>query len=231
LVGNKIVQAGVVDFFDVRGSGANPDGYYSARAVGTPLLAGLILPEDIESGEIAHALSFAIPGPRNTSRNPFEPKSSDYFYPVSTTETDFYNTDPTALASGQRIRLKQSIVDEDGQVVDESEFSPITHMFLSALRTYGAYLVDNAGGFTFYAEDVHTAKLHLSEDEVNALIGESPGTPLTAGMTYWQIVMEKLNEEIALFPLAISPGDEEPDPETAEIDIANFEVIDPARIP
>jgi len=231
LVGNKIFQAGVVDFFDVRGSGANSDGYYSARAVGTPLLAGLILPEDIESGEIAHALAFAIPGPRNTSRDPFEPKSSDYFYPASTTETDFYNTDPTALASGQRIRLKQSIVDEEGQVVDESEFSPITHMFLTALRTYGAYLVDNAGGFTFYAEDVHTAKLHLSENEVNALIGESSGTPLPAGLTKWQIVMEKVNEEIAFFPLAMSPGDEEPDPETAEIDIANFEVIEPARIP
>ncbi len=231
LVGNEILQAGVVDFFDLRGPGVNPDGYYSARAVGTPLLAGLILPEDIESGEIAHALSFAIPGPRNTSRDPFEPIPDDYFYPVSTTETDFYNTDPTALASGQRIRLKQTIVDEEGQVIDESEFSPITHLYLTALRRYGAYLVDNAGGFTFYAEDVHTALLHLSDDEVNALIGEPPGTPFPEGMTKWEVVMEKLNEEIALIPLAMSPGDEEPDPETAEIDVANFEAIEPARIP
>jgi hypothetical protein len=231
LVGNEIHQAGVVDFFDVRGPGANPDGYYSARAVGTPLLAGLILPEDIESGEIGHALSFAIPGPRNTSRDPFEPLSADYFYPVSTTETDFFNTDPSALASGQRIRLKQTIVDEEGQVIDEGEFSPITRMYLSALRRFGAYLVDNAGGFTFYAEDVHTALLHLSDDEVNALIGEPPGTPLPEGMTKWQVVMEKLNEEISLIPFAMSPGDEEPDPETAEIEVGNFEVVAPARIP
>jgi hypothetical protein len=98
--GKLILQAGVVDKFDVRGPGANLPGeeYSSARAVGTPLLAGLILPEDIESGVIAHALSFAIPGPRNTGRNPYEPNQSDYFYPASTTETDFYNTDPNALA-------------------------------------------------------------------------------------------------------------------------------------
>jgi hypothetical protein len=231
LVGNEILQAGVVDFFDVRGSGANLDGYYSARAVGTPLLAGLILPEDIESGEIAHALSFAIPGPRNTSRDPFEPESADYFYPVSTTETDYYNTDPMALASGQRIRLKPSIVDEEGQVIDESKFAPITRMFLEALRTYGAYLVDNAGGFTFYAEDVHTANLQLSDDEINALIGEPAGSPLPEGSTKWQIVIEKLNNEISLFPLAMSPGDDVPDPETAEIEMANFEVVEPASVP
>jgi len=108
----------------------------------------------------------------------FQPRPSDYFYPASTTETDFYNTDSDALASGQRIRLKQTIVDEEGQPIDESELAPITRMYLAALRDYGAYLVDNAGGFTFYAEDVHTAVLHLSDDEVNALIGAAPGTPL-----------------------------------------------------
>lgn len=233
MAGERILQAGVVDFFDVRGPGVNQpgEGSYSARAVGTPLLAGLILPEDIESGEIAHALSFAIPGPRNTSRDPYEPKQSDYFYPASTTETDFYNTDSNALASGQRIRLKSRIVDEEGDEIDESDLAPITRMYLTALREYGAYLVDNAGGFTFYAEDVHTAALHLSDDEVNALIGEPAGTPLPENMTKWQIVIDKLGNDLELIPIAISPGDEEPRPRNAEIEIANFEVVEPANIP
>ena len=231
LAGNEILQAGVVDYFDVRDPGANPDGYYSARAVGTPLLAGLILPEDIENGEIAHALAFAIPGPRNTSLFPENPKESDYYYPVSTTETDFYNTDPNALASGQRIRLKRTLVDEEGLVINEKELAPITRIFLDALRNYGAYLVDNAGGLTFYAEDAHTAVLHLSNDEVNALIGQPSGTPLPEDLTKWQIVMETLGNDLELIPIASSLGDEEPDPKTAEIEIANFEVIEPARIP
>ncbi|MFV1948566.1 MAG: hypothetical protein ACC633_01385 [Anaerolineales bacterium] len=231
LVGDKILQAGVVDFFDLKGSGANPDGYYSARAVGTPLLAGLILPEDIESGEIAHALSFAIPGPRNTSFNPSNPKSADYFYPASTTETDFYSTDSNAIASGQRIRLKQTLHDEEGDIINEEAFAPITKMYLEALRNYGAYLVDNAGGFTFYAEDIHTAVLDLSDDEINYLIGSPPGTPLPEGMTKWQIVIEKIGTDIELIPLAVSEGDSEPKPSKAQIEYSNFEVIEPAFVP
>jgi hypothetical protein len=231
LVGDKILQAGVVDFFDVRGSGSSPDGYYSARAVGTPLLAGLILPEDVENGEIAHALAFAIPGPRNTNWDPFEPKSSDYFYPVSTTETDFYNKDKDALASGQRIRLKQKLYDEEGDLINEDELAPITIMYLTALRDYGAYLVDNAGGFTFYAEDVHSAVLDLSEDEINALIGQAAGTPLPEDMTKWQIVIERLGVDLELIPLAVGLGDEVPKPKNAEIEISNFEVVEPATVP
>ncbi len=229
--GVNILQAGVVDYFDLQGTGANPDGYYSARAVGTPLLAGLILPEDIESGEIAHALSFAIPGPRNTSRNPYEPKSADYFYPASTTETDFYNTDPLALASGQRIRLKQTLHDEDGGIINEENLAPITRMYLTALRNYGAYLVDNAGGFTFYAEDIHTAVLDLTDDEINYLIGSPPGTPISEIMTKWQIVIEKLANDLEIIPLAVSEGDSEPIPRNAQIEYSNFEVVEPAFVP
>ena len=195
------------------------------------MLAGLILPEDIERGVIAHALALAIPGPRNLSRDPYEPLASDYFYPASTTETDFYNTNPDALAAGQRIRLKRTLVDEEGDLIDESEFTPITQIFLAALRNYGAFLVDNAGDFSFYAEDVHTAVLHLSDDEVNALIGQPAGTPLPEDMTKWEIVLEPLGNDLELIPFAVSPGDEEPDPETAMVEVANFEVVEPATIP
>ena len=229
--GTAILEAGAVDFFDERGSGANVDTYSSARATGPPLLAGLILPEDIESGTIAHALAFAIPGPRNLSSDHFEPLSSDYFYPASTTETDYYSTNPNALAAGQRIRLKQSIVDEAGNPVNETQLAPITRLFLMALRTHGAYLVDNAGGFIFYAEDVSTAVLHLTDDQVNLLIGQPAGTPLPAGKTKWQIVMETLDGEIVSIPFAYGPWPDGQDPATAQITTANFEVVEPATRP
>jgi len=227
--GITILEAGAVDFFDVRGSGTNLDTYSSARAVGTPLLAGLILPEDVENRTIAHALAFAIPGLRNLSSHPYEPLPSDYFYPASTTETDYYNTNPNALAAGQRIRLKQSIVDDSGAPIDENQLAPITRMFLTALRTYGAYLVDNAGGFIFYAEEIKTAVLHLTDGEVNALIGESPGTPLPAGKTKWQIVMETLNDELITIPFAY--GTLPANPATAQVITANFDVVEPATRP
>ncbi len=228
LTGATIFEVGYIDFFDARGPGLNLDTYSSARAMGTPLLAGLILPEDVERGTIAHALAFAIPRPRNLSSDPFEPLASDYFYPASTTETDFYSTDPNALAAGQRIRLKQTIVDDEGNPIDENQLPPISRMFLTALRTYGAYLVDNADGFTFSAEDIHTAVLNLSDDRVNALIGQAPGTPLVGGKTKWQIVIDKLNETLETIPFAYGPWPADQDPATATITVANFEVVEPA---
>ena len=230
-VGPRILEAGVVDFFDVHGPGVNADTWYSARAHGTPLLAGMILPEDIASGVIAHALAFAIPGPRNLASDPYEPLTSDYFYPASTTEGDFYNTNASALAAGQRIRLKTTIVDDEGNAVNEALLAPVAQMVLAALRTYGAYLVDNSGGFTFYAEDIHTGNLNLTADVVNALIGQPPGTPLATGKTKWQIVLETLDNELALIPIAYGPWTDGQDPATAVMTTANFEVVEPAAIP
>jgi hypothetical protein len=229
--GISILEAGGIDYFSLRGPGANPDTYFSARAMGTPLLAGMILPEDVASGEIKHALEFAIPGPRNTSSDPSEPSSSDYSYPASTTETDFYNTDNSALAAGQRIRLKQTIVDEEGNTIDENQLAPITQMFLKALRTYGAYMVDNASGFTFSAEDFHTAVLDVSDDQLNTLIGQPQGTPLPQGKNKWQLAIEKLNADLELIPFAYGPWQQGQDPTTATITTANFEVVTGATVP
>ena len=228
LLGSAILEAGAIDVFDVLENGTNRDTYFSARATGVPLLAGLILPEDVESGVISHALAFAIPGLRNLSDDPQEPSHADYFYPATTTEGEFYSTNPHALAAGQRIRLKETIVDENCSPIDEASLSPITRMFLAALRNYGAYLVDNAAGFTFYAEDIYTASLDMSEDEVNALIGRPAGTPLPTDKTRWQVVIEKLNRELEGIPFACGPSTS--DPSQATITAANFEVIAPATV-
>ncbi|MHC4800345.1 MAG: hypothetical protein ACYTF1_27195, partial [Planctomycetota bacterium] len=235
-LGTAILEAGAVDFFDVRGSGSNPDGLSSATAVGAPLLAGKILPEDIQAGAINHALAFAIPRPRNTNTsNPYEPLKSDYFYPAATTETDFYNSNPQALASGQRIRLKQTLIDEEDKPINESTLAPITRIFLTALRNYGAYLMDNSDGFVFYAEDIHTANLTLSDQKVNELIGQPSSSSLPQGKTKWQIVIEKLNLDLETIALASGPwweyGNGGKDPATATYNVSNFEVVEPATAP
>jgi len=126
------------------------------------------------------------------------------------------------------VRLKQSIVDQEGDVIDESsQLTPIARMFLAALRNYGAYAVDNAGGLIFYAEDIHTADLSLSDEQVNALIGASPGAPFPGDETRWQIVIEALNQDLELIPFAYGPWTKGQDPATATITSANFEVVEP----
>ncbi len=228
--GPTILQTGAIDFFDVREAGANPLGYSSTRAVGTPLLGGLLLPEDVARGAINHALTFAIPGPRNTNpADPSTPRPSDIFYPASTTEARFFNENPLALAAGQRIRLKPTIVGFNGLPIDEATLAPITRMFLSALRTYGAYLVDNSFGFSIPAEDSNTAVLNLTNDQVNGLIGQPPGTPLPSGRTRWQAVLDTLNRQLEAIPIAVGPP--AANPATATIDVANLEVVEPAAVP
>lgn len=240
--GTAILEAGNIDFFDVRGAGANPVGYFSARSSGVPLLAGLIVPEDIERGAIDHALTFAMPGVRSVRGAAEDPDPRDIIYPASQIEPDYYNTNAYAFAHGQRIRLKATIVDADGEPVDESTLAPITRMFLEALRTYGAYLVDNAGGFVFSAEDFHSANLRLPDDQVSALAGLPPGTPLPEDKTKWQVVMEKLLAELSELPghengLPIASSGSQPwwayesdehDPATATFGVSNFEVIESA---
>jgi len=229
-LGDQILEAGAVDFFDMRADGSNIDTYSSARATGVPLLAGLILPEDITNGEIAHALAVAIPGLRNLSPVPSEPLPSDYFYPTTTTETDFYNTNPHALAAGQRLRLRPTLVDEEGSPINENQLAPITQIFLTALRTYGAIVVDNAGGFSYYAEDIHSANLDLPMEQINTLIDEPVGSPLPPDKTQWQVVIEKLNQDLELIPFAYGLWKDGDDPTKAKIVIPNFEIVDPATM-
>ena len=229
--GERVSAAGAVEKFDLAGSGVNENGMFSARAHGVPLLAGLILPEDVKKGVIEHALALAIPGPRNlNSAEPWEPLASDYFYPASTTETDFYSSDPNALASGQRIRLKGSLVDDEGEVIDESDLAPITVLFLAALRTHGAYVVDNAGGFTFYAEDPQSARLELSDAQVNELMGRPAGTAFSGGESRWLALITALNNELEMIPLAYGPSDWD-DAESATVEQFNFEVVESVTPP
>ncbi|HRR84013.1 MAG TPA: hypothetical protein P5316_03300, partial [Phycisphaerae bacterium] len=131
---------------------------------------------------------------------------------------------------GQRIRLKTTIVDDEGETIDESQLAPITQMFLEALRTYGAYLVDNAGSMAFSAEDIHSANLDMTDDEVNDLISQPTGTPLPTGKTRWQVVIEKLNEELELIPVAWSANPNQ-SAATATFDVANIEVVENATVP
>ena len=228
LKGSTILEAGFADLFSTTGTGVNEKGVFSARASGIPLLAGLLLPEDIENGVIEHALGFAIPGPRNLSQNPEILEASEYIYPASVTESEFFSLNPNAMVMGQRIRLKQSIRDEEGNLIDEANYSPVTRMLLTALREYGAYLVDNAGGFTFAVEDIHSGFLNVTDDQVNALIGADEGASLAAGKTRWQIVVEKMATELDLIPIPIASGLllDGQDPATAEVEFYNFELID-----
>ncbi len=223
LPGSSIPQTGQADFFPVTSAGSNPLLTWGARAAATPLLAGTLLPEDVTRVLVEHALAVGVPGLRNLSQDPADPLATDVVYPASFTQTRRYSTNPLALAAGQRLRLRPTLVDGSGDSIDEDELAPITRQVLLALRSYGAYVVDDADGFVLYAEDIHTAPLDLTEDEVNQVIGQPQGTPLPEEKTVWQIIMEALAGDLANIPFAFGDCDGG----ASLVVTSNFEVVEP----
>lgn len=245
--GQKILKAGGVSWFQVDelapGSqlpvcNANLIGTLprqSSRATGVPYLAGLLVPEDYERREISHALAFTLPRLRHTvCPQPSDPP--DYVYPATNTETNNFTEDSFALAAGMRIRLRNKIVDKTGATIDESKenakLAPVTRIFFQALREYGAYLVDGGGGFGFSAEDQWTANLDISLEELSSLVLLDIQTTKkmleNEGKTKWQILMEKLNDQLSN---EIGTQGQTAIPFAASATQCNFDVIENAAIP
>ena len=229
VITNRLRQTGSVAKFRLNKAGTSSEGQFSARASGTPLMAGLLLPEDFKSRKIHHALSFAIPGPRNSCSEPYV-CTNPHVYPATHTEDMYYSTDTNALKMGQRIRLKSGpLKNNHGEVINEKRLSPATRRVLDALRSYGAYLVDNSGGFTFYAEDRATGKLDIKPRTLNWYVRAPQGTPLPINKTAWQVLIEKVSDELSQIPIAYGNFNGS-NASTAIVTHNNFEVINPATI-
>jgi hypothetical protein len=240
VISDQLFGAGFATSFNANEDGTSYDSNStkpkdSASASGYSHLAGLLLPEDFESGEIKHALKFAIPGVRNRSQSldgsfdGSKQEKKDYKYPASSTEDKWgaFNPNKDAMIMGTRIRLKGkgSLVDTKGKEVEEDQLYPATRMVLAALRNYGAYLSDNAGGFQFWAEDIHTG--NLDDNKLAALIGEQKKKTQTP----WEALITKVRDELANIPLAYGSADRGAEPSGAKMEHANFEVVDFATPP
>jgi hypothetical protein len=109
--------------FDLNSNALRPAGWTSADAAGLPILAGLVRYEEVEAGEIKHAVRFTAPQTRRA-----------YVWPARHFASD--STNPNRPPMGQYFRLKASFV------VDDS-FSPQGRVILRALKKYGMILADN----------------------------------------------------------------------------------------
>lgn len=108
--------------FDLTSNDLRPVEWTSADAAGLPILPGLIRYDEIEAGEIRHALRFTA------SRT-----QSAYVWPA---RHQAGATDDTGVPPmGQRFRLRDD--------VSSDEFSTTNRIIVQALKTYGMFLADN----------------------------------------------------------------------------------------
>lgn len=131
---------------DLSGTGVAPPWFdaqpemeaHRARAGGFPLIAGLVLREEIAAGRIDHALVFAYDHCR----------SGHFVPPASTAQvTQLEAIDTRGIPMGGRIQL------DPAWDVETSPLSPAGKIIARALQEYGAYCGDYAGANVLYAEN------------------------------------------------------------------------------
>lgn len=129
-----------VKTWELDGPGFQQPGGVSARGSGLPLFAGLITPEEIESGRIDHALAISVPGAAKRR----------YVQPASRTD-GVGSLD--SLPEGARIRLRSGAEKRLTKTfVRNGTQRAAAGTIIDALERYGAIVVDRSAAPTMYAQ-------------------------------------------------------------------------------
>jgi hypothetical protein len=110
--------------FDLTTNKLRPLGWTSSDAAGLPIFPALVKYEEVEQGEINHALRFTV---RRSQRG----------YILPATHFASRSSDPDLMPMGLRLRLRADY--------DISEFPPQAQVILKALKKYGMIMADNGG--------------------------------------------------------------------------------------
>jgi len=112
--------------FDLTSSELRPDGWTSADAAGLPIFPGLVRYDEVDAGEITHAIRFTA-----------DRTQKAYVWPARHHASS--DTSTSLPPMGQRFRLKASF--------DTSGFSPGVRVILTAMQRYGLILADNGSSW------------------------------------------------------------------------------------
>ncbi len=115
-------HAGAGAIWSLRSNKVRPAGWTSADAAGLPIFPGLVRWDEVNRGEIDHALRFTVERTRRA-----------YIYPARHAASD--SNDPSLPPMGLRVRLKADYP------IDS--FPPQARIVLAALKRYGMIVADN----------------------------------------------------------------------------------------
>jgi hypothetical protein len=112
--------------YDLKSNALRPAGWTSADAAGLPIMPGLVTYEEVQSGEIKHAIRFTAPQSRHA-----------YVWPARHYASSLTGTQYPRM--GERFRLKAS--------VDISSYPADVQVILRAMKKYGIILADNGSAW------------------------------------------------------------------------------------
>lgn len=134
---------------------------WGAAATGMPLAGGMVTKEDVERGEIDHALSLGLINSRTNSLL----RAGAFAFPAQ--RSDGRSTDPSSIPEGARLVLDPEL-DLEGL-----ELSPLARMLAEAAQRYGMIVHDGSMGTTIYAEDPSPYVARGEENFYRPLIGSN----------------------------------------------------------
>ncbi|MGD9160758.1 MAG: hypothetical protein PVG39_20235, partial [Desulfobacteraceae bacterium] len=143
-------SASIIDVWDLKGPGYRRPFYGSrwwrsgANGGGTPLIAGLIRPEEIEAGEIRHALLCATPINRKAT---LYGDPSELCSPPAS-RTDGYGYGVEYIPEGARIQLDPALD------LDSLGLSEGSKTVAKAMQKYGMIVGDNSPTFKVYFQNL-----------------------------------------------------------------------------
>lgn len=114
--------------YDLTSHELRPLYWTSADAAGLPILAGLVRYDEIEAGQIEHAIRFTVPESQHA-----------FIWPARHYASDI--RDEAYPPMGLRLRLRADF--------DLSDFSPEAQIILIAMQEYGIILADNGSTMFF----------------------------------------------------------------------------------
>ncbi len=119
-------QADSGAIFNLRSNALRPAGWTSADAAGFPIMPGLVTVEEVQSGEIRHAIRFTASRTRR-----------EYVWPARHFASSLTGSQYPRM--GERFRLKASF--------DVTPYPPEVQVILRAMKRYGIVLADNGSNW------------------------------------------------------------------------------------
>jgi hypothetical protein len=136
--------------------------WWGASATSLSIAGGLVTLEDLEMGQINHALAMAIPTPR----------AGVYASPAE--RTDGWSTEPLSLPEGAHLRLDPNLD------LVSLHLPRVTLMMAEAAQRYGIFIRDRAANVAFYAQDPTPTGTNPYTGATGYFEGKSPQQLLAA---------------------------------------------------
>lgn len=137
--------------YNLASNALRPNGWTSADAAGLPIFPGLVRYDEVESGEIRHALRFTVDITRTSWVWPARHESGS-------------TPDANAPPMGLRLRMKAGY--------NISGFTPRVRSILAALKKYGMMVADN--GTDWYLNGIPDGR--WDDDELVSQLAQVPGS-------------------------------------------------------